>query len=116
MNKLWMLVGVAALAACARAPEPEFGGTGQTNRGQPVSGTIAPDPDLHQVNIILQNPNGWTCTASQGALSTNRRVYTAPLTCSDGMTGRLRITASTAVVTFDLSNKEAGQIRMGPLK
>lgn len=116
MKAFYLLTAAAILAGCATIQE---GGAGQTKSGDPVTGLYQFDQATKMFDISVISPRGWTCDANFKQSNQPKAVRSVPLTCSNGATGNLVMSANRtqgqAVGSFQLSNGEAGQIIFGRL-
>lgn len=102
------------LAACAPM---QTGGSGTLSDGKPIAATIIADVMNGQYTFNLISPEGWTCNGTVGNAPATTAVRTVPLSCSNGATGNLVVTANQfadqVTGSFSLSNGKSGQVKFG---
>ncbi|MCV2877608.1 hypothetical protein OE699_01980 [Sedimentimonas flavescens] len=112
-------VAAAALLAVSACAVVQTGGAGQTSSGEPIVGDFKFDQGTRRFDIALQSPRGWVCSSSFVQSAQPQATRTVPLTCNDGRTGNLIMSANQfqdqATGSFYLSNGESGQVTFGRL-
>lgn len=103
-----------ALAGCSSL----VGGTGQTDRGEPLVAELDLAAGNNRMTSTITSPAGWRCVSTFDGKTTPPGASTSwemPIACSDGSKGTaiwvIQAHPATITVSFALPNGRQGSVR-----
>lgn len=108
MNPIWGGLGLAglALAACQSLAVT---GTGVASDGSTLAGALTAEIVEDRYAVRFASSAGWSCAGAFGGA----QMRAAPLTCSDGVSGTMRLEGGVgkkARGTFRMSDGRTGEL------